>query len=79
MGGNFAAQFLYLILKKVEPRKSIEAVLFLQRKKHDIPSASRSCQTRLDPTFVVAFPGGHGTADMIQRAVKVGVPVKIVE
>ena len=31
------------------------------------------------PDLVVAFPGGHGTADMIQRAVKVGVPVKIVE
>lgn len=28
-----------------------------------------------DPDMVVAFPGGSGTADMIRRAEKAGVPV----
>jgi hypothetical protein len=27
------------------------------------------------PDFVVAFPGGRGTADMVRRARKAGVPV----
>lgn len=35
-------------------------------------------QTMLDmhkPQLVVAFPGGRGTADMVRRAEKAGVPV----
>jgi len=28
------------------------------------------------PDLVVAFPGGHGTADMVARAKKAGIPVK---
>lgn len=28
------------------------------------------------PDLVVAFPGGRGTADMVRRAKKAGVPVK---
>jgi hypothetical protein len=31
------------------------------------------------PELVVAFPGGHGTKDMIRQARKAGVPVLIVE
>lgn len=31
------------------------------------------------PTLVVAFPGGRGTADMISRAKKAGVVVRIVQ
>jgi hypothetical protein len=31
------------------------------------------------PDVVIAFPGGVGTADMISRAEKAGVPVKKVE
>ena len=30
------------------------------------------------PDLVLAFPGGRGTADMVQRAQKAGVPVRIV-
>lgn len=30
------------------------------------------------PTMVVAFPGGRGTADMVRRAHKAGVPVTTV-
>jgi len=29
--------------------------------------------------LVVAFPGGNGTADMIRRAIKAGVPVRFIE
>lgn len=32
-----------------------------------------------DPELVVAFPGGRGTADMVRRAEKAGVPVMKVE
>lgn len=31
------------------------------------------------PTLVIAFPGGHGTADMVYRARAAGVPVKVVD
>lgn len=30
------------------------------------------------PDLVIAFPGGRGTADMVKRAIKAGVPVEIV-
>lgn len=29
-----------------------------------------------EPDLVVAFPGGRGTADMVRRAEKAGIPVK---
>ena len=29
------------------------------------------------PDLVVAFPGGKGTADMISRAIRAGVPVRL--
>jgi len=31
------------------------------------------------PDLVVAFPGGVGTADMIRRAIKAGIPVRMIE
>lgn len=31
------------------------------------------------PDFVLAFPGGRGTADMVSRAKKTGIPVKEVK
>jgi hypothetical protein len=31
------------------------------------------------PDLVIAFPGGRGTADMVARARKAGVPVEVVE
>ena len=31
------------------------------------------------PSLVIAFPGGRGTADMIARARKAGVPVRVIE
>ena len=30
------------------------------------------------PDLVVAFPGGKGTADMVQRALKAHVPVRVI-
>lgn len=30
------------------------------------------------PDLVVAFPGGHGTADMISKARKAGIPVQVI-
>jgi hypothetical protein len=32
-----------------------------------------------NPDIVIAFPGGRGTADMVRRAYKAGVPVREVE
>jgi hypothetical protein len=32
-----------------------------------------------NPDLVVAFPGGRGTADMVRRARKAGVEVRVVE
>lgn len=31
------------------------------------------------PDMVLAFPGGRGTADMIARAKRAGIPVKVIE
>lgn len=31
------------------------------------------------PDLVIAFPGGRGTADMIRRAQKSGIPVRIIK
>jgi hypothetical protein len=31
------------------------------------------------PELVIAFPGGNGTADMVRRARKAGVPVEVVD
>lgn len=31
------------------------------------------------PDIVIAFPGGRGTVDMIRRAKKAGIPVRIIE
>jgi hypothetical protein len=31
------------------------------------------------PGMVIAFPGGRGTADMIERARKANIPVRIIE
>lgn len=31
------------------------------------------------PDFVIAFPGGRGTADMVERARKAGIPVNEVK
>ncbi|CAH2910550.1 MAG: hypothetical protein CPSOU_1806 [uncultured Paraburkholderia sp.] len=33
----------------------------------------------LKPDLVIAFPGGHGTANMVRQAKQAGVPVKIIE
>jgi hypothetical protein len=30
------------------------------------------------PDLAVAFPGGKGTADMVRRARKAGIPIKII-
>ena len=32
-----------------------------------------------EPTIVIAFPGGRGTADMVARARKANIPVSIIE
>ncbi len=29
-----------------------------------------------EPTHVIAFPGGRGTADMVNRAVRAGLPIR---
>lgn len=47
---------------------------------YDATSGIRRNQTMLDvgrPDLVIAFPGGPGTADMVQRAKKAGIPVLI--
>jgi hypothetical protein len=41
------------------------------------PSRNARMLTEGCPDLVLAFPGGRGTADMIGRANKAGVPVKI--
>jgi acyl-CoA synthetase (NDP forming) len=48
-------------------------------KKHGKSAGPIRNQLMLDvgkPDLVIAFPGGSGTADMIRRARKAGVPVK---
>lgn len=51
-------------------------------KKHGKAAGPIRNQRMLDegrPDMVIAFPGGRGTADMIERANKAGVPVVIVK
>ena len=46
---------------------------------HDFAAGPIRNQQMLDegkPDLVVAFPGGRGTADMVRRARKAGVPVR---
>lgn len=46
--------------------------------KYDAKAGSRRNQRMLDegkPGLVIAFPGGTGTADMVRRAKRAGVPV----
>lgn len=49
--------------------------------KHGPSAGPKRNQKMLDegrPSLVIAFPGGAGTADMIDRATKAGVPVIII-
>lgn len=51
-------------------------------KKHGKAAGPIRNQRMLDegkPDLVLAFPGGKGTADMVNRARKAGVPVQIIE
>lgn len=48
-------------------------------KKYDANAGPRRNQRMIDegkPDLVVAFPGGTGTADMIERAERAGIPVE---
>lgn len=48
-------------------------------KKYDARAGIRRNQRMIDegkPDLVVAFPGGTGTADMIERAERAGIPVE---
>lgn len=50
--------------------------------RYGLGAGFRRNQRMLDeglPDLVVAFPGGRGTADMVRRALKAGVPVFRVE
>lgn len=40
------------------------------------PIRNQQMLTKGVPDLVIAFPGGVGTADMINRAEKAGIPVK---
>lgn len=42
------------------------------------PIRNQAMLERGKPDLVLAFPGGNGTADMVQRARKAGVPVRVV-
>jgi hypothetical protein len=57
-------------------------VYVAQWKKHGRAAGPIRNQRMLDegkPDLVVAFPGGGGTADMIRRAERAGVPVRQVK
>jgi hypothetical protein len=57
-------------------------VYVAQWKKHGRAAGPIRNQRMLDkgkPDLVVAFPGGRGTADMIRRAERAGVPVRIAD
>jgi hypothetical protein len=57
-------------------------VYVAQWKKHGRAAGPIRNQRMLDegkPDLVVAFPGGRGTADMIRRAERAGVPVQQVQ
>ena len=40
------------------------------------PIRNQDMLTFGQPDLVVAFPGGRGTADMVRRAVRAGVPIR---
>ena len=40
------------------------------------PARNQAMLVEFNPQLLVAFPGGKGTADMIRRAEKAGVPVE---
>jgi hypothetical protein len=39
------------------------------------PKRNQRMLDEAQPHLVIAFPGGHGTADMVRRAEKIGIPV----
>lgn len=54
-------------------------VVFADWGRHGPSAGPKRNQTMLDehaPDIVIAFPGGRGTADMVRRAKKAGVPVR---
>jgi predicted Rossmann-fold nucleotide-binding protein len=55
----------------------VERVVYKIRRPHE--NGYQRNQRMLDaeqPHMVVAFPGGNGTADMVRRAKRAGIPVK---
>mgnify|MGYP001596691982 FL=1 len=60
-------------------RRRIDLRLFpADWKQHGRAAAPIRNQKMLDegkPDFVIAFPGGKGTADMVHRAKKAGIPI----
>lgn len=84
-GGAIGADFLSKVwLKDLFPETWKDHLLEFPAdwKRYGKAAGSIRNQQMIDegqPDLVVAFPGGNGTADMINKAEKVNIPVVVVE